>query len=267
MPVPGNDMSFCKICGGTTKTAFTATALRKYKFEAITCPQCGFLQVKEPTWLEEAYSDAISAIDTGLVARNLSLATQLNPLLFYLFGAEGRFVDFAGGTGLLVRLMRDAGYDFYWHDPYSVNAHARGFEYEKNQTYQAVTAFEALEHIIDPIEFVKNAFNETGADAMFFTTELFAGAPPEPGKWWYYAFEAGQHISFYQTRTLGKIADALGVRFSSNNGMHVFAKPKVIDKLWRYNKYTMVRRFAKYQAAKALKTRTFDDHVLLVGKS
>jgi len=35
-----------------------------------------------------------------------------------------------------------------------------------------------------------------------FTTELFEGTPPAPSHWWYYSFETGQHIAFFQRRAL-----------------------------------------------------------------
>ncbi len=38
------------------------------------------------------------------------------------------FLDYAGGYGVFTRLMRDIGFDFYWHDPYTQNLFANGFE-------------------------------------------------------------------------------------------------------------------------------------------
>lgn len=259
-------MGICAICGKATQPKFSTITLNKYTFDAMSCSYCGFLQAANPHWLTEAYLDAIVNCDTGLVSRNLSLADRLIPLFFYLFGGNGRHVDFAGGTGLFVRLMRDAGYDFYWKDPYCANVHARGFEFENGLKCQVVTAFEVLEHLINPIEFVSAAFEEVGADAFFFTTELFSGTPPQPGEWWYYAFEIGQHISFYQLKTLEIFAQRLNMRFLSYDGIHVFCKDHLFDRLLRYQRSSFIRRFVRYNASRMLKSKTMADHLYLLGK-
>jgi hypothetical protein len=259
-------MKKCIICATPQQFAFTSTALKKYPFEAMICPHCGFLQVQNSHWLAEAYGDAIAACDTGLVARNLLLAERLLPLIFHLFGANGHFVDFAGGTGLLVRLMRDAGYDFYWSDPYCVNIHARGLEFKEELKYTGVTAFEVLEHLVDPISFVDDAMQKTNAEAFFFTTELFSGLPPNPDEWWYYAFDAGQHISFYQTNTLEVMAKKLDMSFISNAGIHVFCKPILLGKLRQYFSSPLLRGLIRYKLKRILQSKTMPDHLALLGK-
>lgn len=240
--------------------------MNKYHFQTTSCPICGFLQIKNPFWLQEAYSDAIATCDTGLVARNLSIASRLPPLLFYLFGTDCRYVDYAGGTGLLVRLMRDVGFDFYWKDPYCTNIHARGFDFTCGQIYRAITAFEVLEHLTNPMEFVINAFRETNAEAMFFSTELFSGPPPKSDQWWYYAPETGQHISFYQAKTLEKIAENLKMKFATYSGIHVFCHPNLYDRFQFYHRHPIIRLFVRYKTAKTLKSKTTTDHYFVLGK-
>jgi hypothetical protein len=59
------------------KFSFTAKVLRKHLARYEVCDACGFLRAHEPYWLDEAYSSAIAAADTGLVARNYSLQQSL----------------------------------------------------------------------------------------------------------------------------------------------------------------------------------------------
>jgi len=80
-----------------------------------------------PYWLDEAYGDAISVLDTGLIQRNLHIAERLAPLLYFLFDHKAPYLDVAGGYGMLVRLMRDIGFDFYWSDKYCRNLFAECF--------------------------------------------------------------------------------------------------------------------------------------------
>ncbi|MEJ2506837.1 MAG: hypothetical protein P8Y81_11315 [Ignavibacteriaceae bacterium] len=63
----------CKICSSESKYVFSATVLQKYDVKYFHCPECGFLQTEEPYWLDEAYSSAIGAEDTGLIALNILL--------------------------------------------------------------------------------------------------------------------------------------------------------------------------------------------------
>jgi hypothetical protein len=120
----------CKICTQTTKPIFTAKILNKYGIKYYYCEHCGFLQTEESFWLEEAYVESINVSDTGYMQRNLLLSKKLTILLSLFFDKNAKFVDYAGGYGVFVRLMRDIGFDFYWDDKYTTNLFARGFEYQ-----------------------------------------------------------------------------------------------------------------------------------------
>lgn len=219
----------CPICTSKMNYAFTEKVLSKYDATYDSCPDCGFLHASNPFWLDEAYSNAINLSDTGIVMRNFIIASKLSNILHFVFGAHktSKFIDIAGGYGLLVRLMRDFGFEFYWADKFCRNIVAQGFEYNSSVgSCDAVTAMEVMEHVVDPMGFIAESLDVYNADAFIFTTELFEGPPPNP-KWWYYSFETGQHISFYQKRTLERIAKNLGYEFVSCNGVHILSKNKI----------------------------------------
>jgi len=225
----------CPVCGHPTKIYFEATVLREYRADYFFCRACGLLQSEHPFWLEKAYAAAIAAEDTGLVRRNLQASRILAPLLLFLFGRRGKYLDIAGGTGLLVRLMRDSGFDFYWSDKYCGNTFARGFESESTSPpFTAVTALEVMEHISDPLAFLGQSLGEAQSRTIIFSTELYRGdRPPRPEDWWYYAFSSGQHVSFYNPRTLRAIAAGIGLRLYLGSGIHMFSERSLSPGVFR----------------------------------
>ncbi|SJZ68171.1 Methyltransferase domain-containing protein [Trichlorobacter thiogenes] len=213
----------CTICGIEGQWSFNALILNKYDVAYYRCQTCGFLHTETPYWLKEAYSDAIVDTDTGLVMRNISTSIKLASLLYCSFDPRGTYIDFAGGYGLLVRLMRDFGFDFYWEDKYCQNLMARGFESSQAQPpVTAVTAFEVLEHLPDPVSFITETLNKFGTKTLIFSTELYSGEFPPPPDWWYYARSNGQHISFFQRSTMEVMAELLGLRYYNIHGLQVF---------------------------------------------
>ncbi|MDD2899712.1 MAG: class I SAM-dependent methyltransferase, partial [Desulfuromonadaceae bacterium] len=187
----------CKICAGFTDSFAHARLLGKNDVEYYQCRSCGYICTEEPYWLEEAYSAAITGSDVGLVRRNSRLATITRVVLSVCFNKTGRFLDFAGGYGLLVRMMRDSGFDFHWYDRYCTNLFASTFvaDLDASSHYELITAFEVLEHLVDPLgglyQMLKFSRN------ILFTTNILPDPAPKPNNWWYYALEHGQHVSFY----------------------------------------------------------------------
>lgn len=252
----------CAICDATMVPAFSATVLRRLEVSYQRCPACGLLQTEDAYWLDQAYEDPIAAADTGLVRRNLGIAARLSSLLYFCLEPRGAYLDAAGGYGLLVRLMRDIGFDFYWDDPHCQNLLARGFESARSGgNYTALSAFEVLEHVADPVAFVSGLMAAHGTRTLIFSTQTYGGDVP-PKDWWYYAFETGQHISFYQPRTLAALADRLGLSFLSANGMHLLT-----DRPERFGRLALLTGKLAYPAAAyarlRLGSRTLADHAAL----
>jgi hypothetical protein len=224
----------CPVCDSLTALAFTAKVLHKYDADYNVCSNCGYLFAVDPHWLSEVYTSAIASTDTGLVKRNISISAKLACILYFCFRerGDGRYVDMAGGYGMLTRLMRDYGFDFFWQDKYCENLLAEGFEYIKDCSQTtAVTAFEVLEHTDKPVEFIKNAMAEFDVDTLIFSTVLYQGSPPNPNDWWYYAFTSGQHIGFFQRKTLQVIGQRLNLKLSSANNIHVLSRTRVSETL------------------------------------
>lgn len=260
----------CPICSASMRHVFSALVMRKHVADYEFCNNCGYLRARAPFWLDEAYKSAIATADTGIVMRNFALAGKVAAVLYWVFKERGtgRYLDAAGGYGILTRLMRDFGFDFYWKDKYCLNLVAPGFEYhDAVGECAAVTAMEVLEHVTDPIAFVQETLSCANSQTLIFSTELYEGDPPAPGSWWYYAFETGQHIGFYQRRTLEAIGQKTGLNLYSTGGIHILSKTVVNERLLRIFTSRASSLFAPWLTRRLLGAKTISDHQMLLSKS
>lgn len=214
----------CKICYKANKYIFSAQILNKYTIDYYYCNHCGFLQTEEPYWLDEVYNEPINIYDTGYLRRNLTFSRTLPILLTMFFNKDGKFLDYAGGYGVFVRLMRDVGLDFYWDDKYTDNLFAKGFQYN-GQDIEAITTFESFEHFSEPEKEIENMLKIS--KNIIFSTELLPQVIPKPTEWWYYGLNHGQHISFYSEKTLNFIAKKYGLNYYTCEGLHLLTEKKI----------------------------------------
>lgn len=226
----------CKICNEESKYIFNAKILNKYDVEYFKCSSCKFIQTQKPYWLEEAYSDAISVSDTGVMSRNNNFAKTTNVILSLIAKKDDKFLDYGGGYGIFTRLMRDKGFDFFWYDKYATNLVARGFEGSiENKKYSVITSFENFEHFENPIEEIEKIFSLT--DTVLFSTNLVPDVTPNPNEWWYYCLEHGQHISLFSKKSLEYIAQKYQYNLISNNSnLHIFSKNKISKNIFLFEK-------------------------------
>jgi hypothetical protein len=197
----------------------------KYPAELRQCEQCSFVFVPNPVWLAEAYAEPINISDTGYVARNLWARDKTQHLIEKALNPNGVFLDYAGGYGLFVRLMRDLGYDFRWYDLYCQNLFCRGFESAAplQGPFEAVTAFEVFEHLTDPREEVRKLSDLSSC--IVFSTRLLPEPAPQPEDWWYFGLEHGQHVAFYTRKSLEALGRLYGYDMITNGeDLHAFSR-------------------------------------------
>lgn len=222
-----------KITGGPTEKVFTATLLGKYQVSYYRCIETGYMQTEEPYWLNEAYADAIVAFDVGLAERNLKLSDISRKIIGKFFDANKTFLDYGGGYGLFVRIMRDYGINFYTYDAYAENTFARYFEkkdWKQNngEKYEMITAFELMEHITNPVELIGELLNYS--DSIFFSTELITKKidTTSADSWWYFVPETGQHVSFFTKEALAYIANKYNCYLYTNEkNLHIISRKKL----------------------------------------
>lgn len=258
----------CKICEGEMCKIFEHQIMGKYSISYFRCLNCKAIMTEQPFWLDEAYSDdkAIANIDTGIMTRNISFSKIVNIVLQEFYSGKKEFIDYGGGYGIFVRLMRDLGWDFVWYDKYCENLLARGFEYKEGRRKDLLTAFEVVEHLDCPMTEITEWFNIS--EDVLISTQLTAGFEQEGERWWYFNYESGQHIIFYDEATLQYIAKYFGKQhIKINNALHLFSSMDINPrKMKAALKRTKVEKLYSMNASKSkavedmnyLKTFKFD---------
>lgn len=223
----------CKICRSETAPAFTAKMLGKYDATYFRCGSCGFMQTDEPHWLAEAYSSAINEIDLGPINRAIAGSKLIEGLILGCFNHEAKFIDYGAGYGVLVRLMRDRGFDFYWHDLYCDNTFARHFVAKPGMKFELLTAFEVFEHLVDPLAEVETMLGYSGN--LLFSTDLVPERIQSAADWCYFGPDHGQHIAFYTIAALQVVARRFNLHLATNGtNMHLLSKTKISDRRFRF---------------------------------
>lgn len=246
----------CRACAGEAKYLWNGKLL-DLTVSYFECKVCGYVQTESPYWLERAYSEAINVSDTGIMMRNLANARIVMATLLSLRCLDGRVVDYAGGYGILVRLLRDYGIDALWCDPYCQNLVARGFEYESGKA-ALVTAFEAFEHFVQPDEELDRLL--AIAPNVLLSTFLITGPTPPQDDWWYYGREHGQHIGLFRLKTLELLASRRGKHFVSDGSFyHLISDLPVNRTVWRG--LLKVKRILPDILRWKLKPKTWQDHL------
>jgi len=254
----------CRVCSGQAAEIFSAEILKKYKIKYYHCPRCDFLQTEEPFWLDEAYKSAIGVTDTGILKRNYLFANRSSAIITSFFDSKKKFLDYAGGYGIFVRMMRDKGFDFYWNDPFAENLFAKGFEFNRKDDIELVTAFECFEHFTVPTDELEKILSIS--PNIIFSTRLFSGTPPQPYDWWYYSLESGQHISFYSIKTLEFLAEKFKLNLNSDNkAFHMLSQKKISN--FRFNvMLKMCDAGLSSLVSNRLQSKTDSDHKFVSGK-
>lgn len=213
----------CKICNGEAKLFLTAPIFKEQEeINYFKCTDCGFIQTQEPTWLEKSYSDVITKSDIGLIWRNIFFSGYVETFLLSNYTEVKECMDYGGGYGVFVRIMRDKGFNFYWHDIYCKNMFAEGFEGSLTRNYNLITAFEVVEHLPNPHETISKLLKQ--CDVLVFSTELNDDVK-DFKNWWYRDELAGQHISFFSKNSIKQICKQYEVNYYSlSNVLHVFSK-------------------------------------------
>jgi hypothetical protein len=232
----------CRLCAhAPLEPTCVQRVLGRHDVRYFHCRACDLMQTEPPYWLDEAYQS--SALDTGAIQRtrnNADLARAVATLINVRPGEP--CLDFGAGPGILVRALRDAGFDFRWHDRYATNLFAEGFESSTDQRYRLVTAFEVWEHLPDVAPALETFFAPRH-DFLLISTFLHRGGHRDG--WWYYVPEGGQHVAFYSAKTMGYVGERYAYEAIATPRYTLFRRHDVELAPWRQKLVTRLLSGAK----------------------
>ena len=224
----------CSVCNSEAQKYCSAKMIGKYDVQYYKCSNCQFIFTEKPFWLSEAYDSAITKLDIGLITRNESMVPVVQAVINKWFDPDAKFIDYGGGYGMLVRMMRDRGFDFYRQDIYCSNLYAESFDVTDVPPFKAalLTAFEVFEHLTDPVAELKKMLELS--DNVLFSTTVQPNENVNPETWWYFMPETGQHIALFSHKSLQVLADQFGMYYNWNEqNVHFFSRKKINNRLFK----------------------------------
>jgi hypothetical protein len=256
----------CIVCNNLLDVLMNDKILNHYFINYYLCNNCKSIQTENPFWLNEAYSESIAVSDTGIMSRNIDACAKLMFILKRYFKPSSKVVDYGGGYGILTRMLRDKGVDAYWSDKYSENLLARGFEYDGSSPVDVIVAFEVMEHLVNPLEEIKEILSKT--DCLIFSVSTLKRTDFKSNtEWWYFVPESGQHIFFPSEVTFRYIANELNIKYFNLWGLHIlsrkikFLKIRNLDLFLYYIRQGISYRFLK-RKKKGFISKTLEDSLL-----
>jgi len=264
----------CEVCSDNCTLKFETTVLFKHKVKYYQCDNCGLMQTERPYWLPEAYKKAITATDIGLISRNIGTSDKVFDLIAGHFDTGKKFLDYGGGYGILVRLLRDRGLDFYRQDIYCENIFALNHDItdldDKNLKFEIVTCFEVFEHTYEPVKLMEDLL--IYGDNILISTLLIPARPmTSPDDWWYFSPHTGQHVLFYTEKALRILAEKFSLNLYSNGtDMHFFTRKKFpVNLLEHKNGFTdkLKYRIIKFLSPDKKLNSSLIEHDLNIAKS
>jgi SAM-dependent methyltransferase len=234
---PVKDLT-CPICGGRRLESAGSAAgqFAKRSFSLAHCLDCRFSFVTDPwTEYEAIYSEAyyhgrgadphvdyvfeLEHPETTVRSyewRGLLRAVRsLAPV-----GARTRWLDFGCGNGGLVRWAREHGVDnVVGHETgwIASRAQARGIPMlsaadlaRESSTFDLITAIEVLEHVVDPIDVLRQIAQLLKPGGVLFLTTGNANPYRNRLPEWRYVIPE-IHVSFFEPQTLGLAMQTAGL--------------------------------------------------------
>jgi SAM-dependent methyltransferase len=132
-----------------------------------------------------------------------------------------RHLDYGGGSGVLVRILKESSFDSISYDPFV----DRQVEINQLGKFDLITAFEVFEHVPDVKQLMTDLNSLLSPDGIVLFSTLLSDGNIKPNQrlLWWYASPRNGHISLFSKKSLTLLADDFSFKFGSFSvGFHVF---------------------------------------------
>jgi SAM-dependent methyltransferase len=213
----------CSLCG----TSLVARWRGDVEFNVYDCPACG-LGVTWPV-PAEANGDEVWADDDGHYERQFSRHRDLwrsfgEALLEHIPPSHrtGRLLDVGSGVGLLVELAAERGATAFGIDRapaagrvarrHGIDVRTGELTDLQERDFDVVVMMHVLEHVYDPVGFVKEAAARLREGGLLLVNVPTAdGLMPRLLRRRWYGFQPTQHVHQFSRRALRQIAPQAGL--------------------------------------------------------
>lgn len=196
------------------------------------CSRCQFIftdffdSFSRDQWQRYVYNDEYIKVDPEYIdvrpRRNARVLTAL------LSGRKARIIglDYGGGNGKTVALLRENGWCFDTYDPFG----HKDVSPKRNGYYNFCSASEVFEHSADPVASLRDIVERASPDRLM----ILIGSSVHDGivsketrlSWWYAAPRNG-HISLFSRKSMQTLAAQFGLRYSTvraKSGSHFMTR-------------------------------------------
>jgi SAM-dependent methyltransferase len=189
------------------------------------CTACGFLFTEcfddwtAADFKRAIYNDDYIRLDPDYAERRPRENASMVIRHLYEDRARLRVLDYGGGTGLLARYLRDAGFACAeTFEPFNPQYARR-----PDGPFDVVTCFETLEHLTDPLAGIADMTGLLSpAGVVLFSTLLQPADFDRLGMAWWYVGPRNGHVSLFSAAALAAAWRRHGFRVASfSEAMHV----------------------------------------------
>ncbi|MFQ5484575.1 MAG: class I SAM-dependent methyltransferase [Desulfobacterales bacterium] len=126
---------------------------------------------------------------------------------------KAKILDFGAGSGLLVRFLRDEGFDAFGYDKYSETPFCKNVSFKNvvsiaDKKFDLIIALEVTEHLLRPQETLKQLVSLLSKKGIVFLSTTCYDKDVHDENWDYLISQGGQHINFASQEGLRILANS-----------------------------------------------------------
>jgi hypothetical protein len=195
------------------------------------CKTCGFLfttafdNFTSSGWIEYVYNDYyFKNMDTDYKVIRPTLNAEVLQFISKIIGYKDIVgVDYGGGNGVLSQILRKSNINYFSHDPFDYS----DITNDQIGKFNMVSAFEVLEHTVDPIGTFEQIIKLAGDKFVFVASTQCSHnlIDVEKHLTWNYVSPRNGHVSIYTLESFKHIAKLFSLEYLPvSRGLHLFGK-------------------------------------------